>query len=92
MNIVLGSNTEASTLTAAEICYIVHHLPTVVDIIVDAPSAVSVEWHRRFDTSKWLLLPDTVVLEEVRDFVEGVTSARKNSCSEILTFHSKVRS
>jgi hypothetical protein len=51
------------------------------------------DWHAQFDANRWILLPSTAVLEDVRDFIQSVISARKEpSQAEISTFHSKVSS
>jgi hypothetical protein len=51
-------------------------------------------WHTQFDAdSRWILLPSTAVLEDLRDFIQSVISARKEpSQAAIPTFHSKVSS
>jgi hypothetical protein len=51
---------------------------------------LTADWHIKFDARKWLLLPDTAVLEDVRDFVKAVAAARKDSSlGPIPTFQSK---
>ena len=48
-------------------------------------------WHHQFDANKWLLLPSIAVLEDVRDFIGSVISARTESApSNIPDFYSKV--
>lgn len=48
------------------------------------------DWHIQFDANEWILLPSIPVLEDVRDFLRSVISARKEPAgAEIPAFHSK---
>jgi hypothetical protein len=52
---------------------------------------VKSDWHNQFDASKWLLLPNTAVLEDVGDFVQSTIAVRKDSTGpRIQTIRSKV--
>jgi hypothetical protein len=49
------------------------------------------DWHTQFDANRWILLPSTAELEDVRNFVQSVIAARKESVpAEIPDFYSKV--
>jgi len=47
------------------------------------------DWHHQFDANRWILLPSTEVLEDTRDFVRSVISARQESPRAVPTFSSK---
>jgi hypothetical protein len=52
---------------------------------------VTATWHTAFDARKWLLLPDTGTLRDVRDFVQSTITARKDATRpRIQTFRAKV--
>jgi hypothetical protein len=52
---------------------------------------VKSDWHAQFDANRWILLPSTAVLEDVRDFIQSVISARKEPSQGVIpTFNSKV--
>ena len=54
---------------------------------------VQSHWHLQFDADRWILLPSTVVLENIRDFVRSVISARNESApAKIPDFYANVRS
>lgn len=91
MNTVLGWIGERSMLIAGETSFIVRDLVFVIDNYCSRSYVVTADWHIKFDARKWLLLPDTAVLEDVRDFVKAVAAARKDSSlGPIPTFQSKV--
>lgn len=54
---------------------------------------VQSHWHFQFDADMWILLPSTVVLEDIRDFVRSVIAARNKSApAKIPDFYAKVSS
>ena len=54
---------------------------------------VKADWHQAFDNDKWILLPSTTVLEDIREFIQSVICVRKQSAPrEIPNFKAKVSS
>jgi len=54
---------------------------------------VKSDWHLQFDADRWILLPSTVVLEDIRDFVRSVLSARNEYApAKIPDFYARVSS
>ena len=54
---------------------------------------VQSHWHLQFDANRWILLPSTAALEDTREFIRSVISARNESVpAKIPDFYAKVSS
>ena len=95
MNTASDMNGLLCMLVAGKICSIVHYYrcPHLQSFVTMDMFSVAPTFHTKFDKNEWILLPTLDVLEEVRDFIESVSSARQENADMTFTpFREKVSS